>query len=63
MIEFNIDAMTCGHCVSLVTKTIKQVDPDATVDIDLPTHKVRVQTDEGRETVASALAEAGYPPN
>jgi copper chaperone len=63
MIEFNVEAMSCGHCVSVVTKAVKSVDPQAKVEVDLPTHKVRVETTEDRETVAAALSEAGYPPN
>jgi len=63
MIEFNVEAMSCGHCVSVVTKAVKSVDPQAKVDVDLPTHKVHVETTQDRETVAAALSEAGYPPN
>jgi copper chaperone len=62
MIEFNIESMSCGHCVSVVTQAVKSVDPQAKVDVDLATHKVRVETSEDRETVAAALTEAGYPP-
>ena len=63
MIEFHIDAMTCGHCVSTVTKTVQAVDPAAKVEIDLPGHKVRVESSEDRNTLATALAEAGYAPD
>lgn len=52
--------MTCGHCVSVVTKAIMQVDPLASVEIDLASHLVRVQTTEGRETIESEVTEAGY---
>ena len=63
MIEFNIEAMTCGHCASLVTKAVKAVDPKAKVEIDVPAQKVRVESAEDREAITSALFEAGYPPN
>lgn len=62
MIELTIPDMTCGHCVGVVTKTIKQADPTAQVDIDLPSHQVRVQTTLDRATLAAALAEEGYAP-
>ena len=62
MIELTIPDMTCGHCVGVVTKTIKQADPAAQVDIDLPNHQVRVQTALDRTTLAAALAEEGYAP-
>jgi len=59
--EFDIPSMSCGHCVSAVTQAVKQADPDAQVSVDLDTKKVTVQTTQDRETVAAALAEAGYP--
>jgi copper chaperone len=62
VVEFNIQAMTCGHCASLVTKAIKAVDPKAKVDIDLAKQKVRVDTEEDRDAIAGALEDAGYPP-
>jgi copper chaperone len=63
MTEFNVQSMTCGHCVSRVTKAIKAVDPQAQVECDLAARKVRVESREGREAIAAALTDAGYPPN
>ena len=62
MIELNIPDMTCGHCVGVVTKTIKASDPAAVVDIDLATKRVRVQSQLDRATLAAALSEEGYAP-
>jgi copper chaperone len=62
MIEFQIDAMTCGHCVSTVTKTVKAVDPAAEVNVDLASHTVQVESTKDRRDLAAALAEAGYTP-
>ena len=62
MLELTLPTMTCGHCVSVVTKAIKQADPRALVEIDLASHRVRVETTEDRETIESAVAEAGYVP-
>jgi copper chaperone len=63
MLEFNVESMTCGHCVSRVTQAVKSADPSAVVEVDLAAHKVRVGTDADRQTVADALTEAGYPPS
>ena len=63
MLELTLPTMTCGHCVGVVTKAIKQADPRASVEIDLASHRVRVQTTEDRETIESAVAEAGYLPS
>ncbi len=63
MLDFTLPTMTCGHCVSVVTKAIQQADPRALVEIDLASHRVRVETTEDRETIASAVVEAGYVPD
>ncbi|MDQ3058952.1 MAG: heavy-metal-associated domain-containing protein [Pseudomonadota bacterium] len=59
--EFEVPAMSCGHCVKAITQTLTELDPTAQVSIDLPGKKVTVQTAQDREKVAAALAEAGYP--
>jgi copper chaperone len=63
MFEFEIQSMTCGHCVGAVSAAIKRADPQAKVEIDLPSHRVRVQTNEDLATIESAVAEAGYAPS
>ncbi len=62
MLEFNLPDMSCGHCASTVTKTVKLVDPGAKVDVDLNTKKVKIESSEDRASIAEALTEAGYPP-
>lgn len=62
MIEFEVKNMSCGHCVGVITKAVKQLDPGATVETDLTNKKVRVESSQSREVLASALAEAGYTP-
>ena len=63
MLELTLPTMTCGHCVGVVTKAIKQADPKAVVEIDLGTHRVRVETTEDRARIESAVTEAGYAPS
>lgn len=62
MLEFDIAQISCGHCVRAVTEAVHEVDPQAKVEVDLPRKHVTVDTQAGREKVAAALAEAGYPP-
>lgn len=59
--EFDIPAMTCGHCVKAVTQTVQSLDPDAKISVELATKKLTLQTTKDRQTVATALTEAGYP--
>ncbi len=60
MIELTLPTMTCGHCVKTVTETIRRVDAGAQVDIDLPTHRVRIESTQPAEPFRAALAEEGY---
>ncbi|MGA8006187.1 MAG: heavy-metal-associated domain-containing protein [Burkholderiales bacterium] len=61
MIELTVKDMTCNHCVGVVTKTVKSVDPDATVNVDLPSKRVRVHSASSAGAFTKALDEAGYP--
>jgi copper chaperone len=60
MIEMTLPTMTCGHCVKAVTATVQQVDADAKLHIDLPTHQVRIESSHAAEEFKRALAEEGY---
>ena len=62
MLELTLPAMTCGHCVGVVTQAIKQADPQAVVEIDLASHRVRVQTAQDRDAITAAVSDAGYVP-
>lgn len=63
MIAFQVDDMTCGHCVSSITKALKSADRDAKVTIDLGQHLVMVEPVEAdQQDLSDAIAEAGYTP-
>ena len=62
MIQFSIPQMSCGHCARAVTEAVKEVDPQATVDVDLASKKVNVESQAQRERLIEALTEAGYAP-
>lgn len=63
MQAFRIDDMTCGHCVSTVTKALKETDRNARVSINLSQHLVMVETTEAdAQELSDAIAEAGYTP-
>ena len=63
MIAFDVQDMTCGHCVSTITKALKGADKDATVRIDLATHRVEVEPGEADAAeLSDAIREAGYTP-
>ena len=60
MLELTLPTMTCGHCVATVTRTVQQLDAKATVDIDLPTHRVRIESTQPAQVLIAALADEGY---
>ncbi|MCU0814440.1 MAG: heavy-metal-associated domain-containing protein [Burkholderiaceae bacterium] len=60
MIELTLPTMTCGHCVKTVTETIHRVDAGARVSVDLPTHRVRIESTQPAEPFRAALADEGY---
>lgn len=62
MHEFQLPGMTCGHCASTVSRTLKLVDPACEVQVDVARRQVRVTSSEDRPALAEALTEAGYPP-
>lgn len=62
MIELTLPTMTCGHCVKTVTRTVQQVDPAATVEIDLPAQRVRIGSTRDARLFGAALTEEGYAP-
>ena len=61
-IELTLPDMTCGHCAKTVTATVQQVDPAAQLTIDLPTHKVVIESQLPQQAFAAALTEEGYAP-
>ena len=63
MISFQVNDMTCGHCVKAITEAVKSADQGATVQIDLATHRLDIETDATDVTgLAKAIKEAGYTP-
>ncbi len=62
MIELELPTMTCGHCVRTVTETVRAVDAQAKVDIDLPAQRVRIESQQPQEAFERALTEEGYAP-
>jgi copper chaperone len=62
MLDFRIPSMSCGHCISVVTQVVKAVDPDARVDVLLPSRRVLVETLLPPQSMREALTNAGYPP-
>ncbi|MEN5150584.1 heavy-metal-associated domain-containing protein [Pseudomonas orientalis] len=57
---FNVEGMTCGHCVRAVTQAVHSRDADAEVTVDLAVKQVRVQSQLEREAIAQLIKKEGY---
>jgi copper chaperone len=63
VVTFEVQDMTCGHCVSSITKAVRRIDPTAKVTADLATHRVQVESTESDNTkLGDLIREAGYTP-
>jgi copper chaperone len=63
MVSFQVNDMSCGHCVGVITRAVKDADRDAEVRIDLSKHLVEIEPKAcDAEQLRAAIAEAGYTP-
>lgn len=60
MLELKVEGMSCGHCVKAVTESVQALDAGARVEVDLQAGKVRVESSAAPESIAGAIADAGY---
>jgi copper chaperone len=60
MQRFNVQGMTCGHCVKAVTNAIKNEAPTADVQVELASGMVQVASALTAERVIELIREEGY---
>ncbi|MBD0706813.1 cation transporter [Pseudomonas sp. FP1154] len=60
MQTFNVQGMSCGHCVKAITQAVQAKDPAAQVQIDLGARTVQVQSSLSVDAVLQAIKEEGY---
>lgn len=59
---YQVQGMTCGHCVSAVQSEIGQIPGVADVTVDLQSGRVTITADQpiDDDAVSAAVEEAGY---
>lgn len=62
MLTYRVKDMTCGHCVATITKAVRDADPGAEIEVDLPQHLVRIGSSTEAVQIEQAIREAGYDP-
>jgi copper chaperone len=60
MFEFEVDGMSCQHCVAAVTKAIQARDAAARVQVDLAHGRVVVESTQQASVLKAAIDDAGY---
>ena len=60
MQTFNVQGMSCGHCVKAITQAVQTRDPAAQVQVDLGARTVQVQSSLSTDAVAEIIKEEGY---
>jgi copper chaperone len=58
---FNVQGMSCGHCVKAITQALQAKDPAARVRIDLAAKEVGVESALSADQVIAVITEEGYP--
>ncbi len=62
MTKFHVPRISCVSCINAVTRAVKGIDTNATVNVDLGNKIVAVESTANADTVAAALSAVGYPP-
>ena len=63
MVTFEVNDMTCGHCVNAITEAVAFVDPGAKVQVDLASHRVQIEPTASTVAVlGDAIKTAGFTP-
>ena len=52
--------MTCGGCINVVTRAIQAQDPQATVQADLASQTVNLETTLPEAQVSQLVTDAGF---
>ncbi|KWF26715.1 hypothetical protein WL88_10635 [Burkholderia diffusa] len=60
--ELQVQDMTCGHCASVITTAVKNVDAQAKVNIDIASKTVLIESAHPASAFVAAIREAGYNP-
>ncbi len=60
-LQLKVSSMACSACSNAITNAVIAVDPTATVQADLKTKQVKIETQASEATIKNAVEAAGYP--
>lgn len=58
--NYKIDAIHCDGCARSVKAAVREADPAATVEVDVPARTAQIDSAH-QAAVVAALADAGFP--
>jgi copper chaperone len=58
--KYSVPDMSCGHCTAAIEKSVKSVDPAASVACDLPSRTVEITSTLSNDDLKRAFQSAGY---
>ncbi|MEG3899851.1 MULTISPECIES: heavy-metal-associated domain-containing protein [unclassified Microcoleus] len=59
-ILFNVPSIVCSGCGDTITKAIKTVDSDASVNVDIAAKTVTVEAEASEESIKQAIVVTGH---
>lgn len=63
MITFEVNDMTCKHCIATITQAVAEVDAQAAVHVDLATRRVNIESSSASvQALSQSIKNAGYSP-
>lgn len=57
---FNVQGMSCQHCVAAITRAVQALDRAAQVQVDLPGGRVSIDSVLPEAELLRVLADEGY---
>jgi copper chaperone len=57
---FNVQGMSCQHCVAAITRAVQALDSAARVQVDLPAGRVSIESVLAEAELLRVLADEGY---
>jgi len=61
MLQLRVKDMTCQHCVKTITKAVTAIDAEASLEADVDTKLVRIDSERPVAELMRVLDAAGYP--
>ena len=59
-LKLKVPNIACDGCVETITESIRIVEPDAKVDVDVKDKTVTVESEASEESIKQAIVAAGY---